>query len=81
MFVRHWDTWVDGTISTLFSVALKQTDARGLRADVRFFANTPVTVNEPQAVQRFERVQPSLHQIFLERVGAKGVEEGMTGHG
>ena len=32
-------------------------------------------------VQRFERVQPSLHQIFLERVGAKGVEEGMTGHG
>ena len=32
-------------------------------------------------VQRFERVQPSLHQIFLQRVGAKGVEEGMTGHG
>jgi len=32
-------------------------------------------------IQRFERVQPSLHQIFLERVGAKGVEEGMTGHG
>ncbi|MDH5235476.1 MAG: ATP-binding cassette domain-containing protein, partial [Gemmatimonadota bacterium] len=32
-------------------------------------------------VQRFERVQPSLHQIFLERVGAKGVEAGMTGHG
>jgi metal-dependent amidase/aminoacylase/carboxypeptidase family protein len=30
--------------------------ARGLRADVRFFANTPVTVNEPQAVKRFERV-------------------------
>lgn len=32
-------------------------------------------------VQRFERVQPSLHQIFLQRVGATGVEEGMTGHG
>jgi ABC-2 type transport system ATP-binding protein len=32
-------------------------------------------------VQRFERVQPSLHQIFLERVGATGVEEGMSGHG
>jgi amidohydrolase len=30
--------------------------ARGLRADVRFFANTPVTINEPQAVKRFERV-------------------------
>ena len=32
-------------------------------------------------VQRFELVQPSLHQIFLERVGAKGVEPGMSGHG
>jgi ABC-2 type transport system ATP-binding protein len=44
------------------------------------------------AIQRFELVQPSLHQIFLERVGASarapgagagagGVEEGMQGHG
>jgi ABC-2 type transport system ATP-binding protein len=32
-------------------------------------------------VQRFELVQASLHQIFLERVGARGVEVGMTGHG
>jgi len=32
-------------------------------------------------VTRFELVLPSLHQIFLERVGARGVEEGMTGHG
>jgi ABC-2 type transport system ATP-binding protein len=32
-------------------------------------------------IARFERVQPSLHQIFLQRVGATGVEEGMTGHG
>jgi ABC-2 type transport system ATP-binding protein len=32
-------------------------------------------------VQRFELVQASLHQIFLERVGAKGVEVGITGHG
>ncbi|MCE9601290.1 MAG: ATP-binding cassette domain-containing protein [Gemmatimonadetes bacterium] len=32
-------------------------------------------------INRFERVQPSLHQIFLQRVGAKGVEEGMSGHG
>src|SRR5215218_1116242 len=30
------------------------------------------------AVQRFELVLPSLHQIFLERVGARGIEEGMT---
>ena len=32
-------------------------------------------------VTRFELVQPSLHQIFLEKVGATGVEVGMTGHG
>ena len=32
-------------------------------------------------IRRFELVQPSLHQIFLEKVGAKGIEEGMTGHG
>ena len=32
-------------------------------------------------VQRFELVQPSLHQIFLEKVGATGVEMGMSGHG
>ena len=30
------------------------------------------------AIQRFELVLPSLHQIFLERVGARGIEEGMT---
>jgi ABC-2 type transport system ATP-binding protein len=32
-------------------------------------------------VRRFELVQPSLHQIFLDKVGAKGVEAGMSGHG
>jgi ABC-2 type transport system ATP-binding protein len=32
-------------------------------------------------VTRFELVQPSLHQIFLERVGARGIETGMSGHG
>ena len=32
-------------------------------------------------VSRFELIQPSLHQIFLDRVGASGVEDGMTGHG
>ncbi|NUO65062.1 MAG: ATP-binding cassette domain-containing protein [Gemmatimonadaceae bacterium] len=32
-------------------------------------------------IRRFERVQPSLHSIFLERVGAAGVEMGMSGHG
>lgn len=33
------------------------------------------------SIDRFERVHPSLHQIFLQHVGARGVEEGMTGHG
>ncbi|HVX39386.1 MAG TPA: ATP-binding cassette domain-containing protein [Gemmatimonadaceae bacterium] len=33
------------------------------------------------SIQRFELVQPSLHQIFLQRVGATGVETGMSGHG
>jgi ABC-2 type transport system ATP-binding protein len=32
-------------------------------------------------VLRYELIAPSLHQIFLERVGATGVEEGMSGHG
>jgi ABC-2 type transport system ATP-binding protein len=32
-------------------------------------------------VSRFELITPSLHQIFLERVGATNVEEGMSGHG
>ena len=32
-------------------------------------------------IRRFELVQPSLHQIFLQRVGATGVEEGLSGQG
>lgn len=32
-------------------------------------------------IERFESVRPSLHRIFLERVGATHVEAGMTGHG
>ena len=38
-------------------------------------------VESGASVQRFEMIQPSLHQIFLEKVGASGIEEGMTGHG
>jgi ABC-2 type transport system ATP-binding protein len=33
------------------------------------------------AIDRFERVRPSLHRIFLEKVGATHVEAGMSGHG
>jgi ABC-2 type transport system ATP-binding protein len=32
-------------------------------------------------IERFELMQPSLHQIFLQRVGATGVETGVSGHG
>jgi len=32
-------------------------------------------------VEKVVMVQPSLHEIFLERVGATGVEPGMHGHG
>ena len=32
-------------------------------------------------VERFELVQPSLHRIFIDTVGASGVEPGMSGHG
>lgn len=33
------------------------------------------------SISRFELIQPSLHQIFLQHVGAAGVEEGMSGQG
>jgi ABC-2 type transport system ATP-binding protein len=33
------------------------------------------------SIERFELVQPSLHQIFLQRVGVTGIEAGMSGHG
>jgi ABC-type uncharacterized transport system, ATPase component len=32
-------------------------------------------------IEHFELVQPSLHRIFLDTVGASGVEPGMSGHG
>ena len=32
-------------------------------------------------VERFELVQPSLHRIFLDKVGATGVDEGLSGDG
>jgi ABC-2 type transport system ATP-binding protein len=38
-------------------------------------------VDAGASIERFELVQPSLHQIFLQRVGAQGIEAGMSGHG
>ena len=48
-------------------------------ADPQALLRTIIAAGVP--VQRFELVQPSLHQIFLEKVGATGVEPGMSGHG
>jgi ABC-2 type transport system ATP-binding protein len=38
-------------------------------------------VQSGATVERFELIQPSLHQIFIQRVGADNVEKGMSGHG
>jgi ABC-2 type transport system ATP-binding protein len=38
-------------------------------------------VNAGASIERFELVRPSLHRIFLEKVGASNVEDGMSGHG
>ena len=48
-------------------------------ADAQQLLRRVVAAGAP--ILRFELVQPSLHQIFLEKVGATGVEEGMSGHG
>ena len=48
-------------------------------ADPQLLLRRLVTAGVP--IERFELAQPSLHQIFLQSVGAGAVEEGMTGHG
>jgi ABC-2 type transport system ATP-binding protein len=48
-------------------------------ADAQALLHRIVALGVP--IERFELILPSLHQIFLDRVGAKGVEEGVTGHG
>jgi ABC-2 type transport system ATP-binding protein len=55
----------------------------------RFFEIEVATGADPQlllrrlmeagaSIQRFELVRPSLHQIFIQKVGASAVEAGMT---
>jgi ABC-2 type transport system ATP-binding protein len=55
----------------------------------RFFEIELTTGADPQlllrrlveagaSIQRFELVRPSLHQIFLQKVGAKGIQAGLT---
>jgi ABC-2 type transport system ATP-binding protein len=38
-------------------------------------------VDAGASIERFELVQPSLQRIFLDKVGASGVEDGVHGHG
>jgi ABC-2 type transport system ATP-binding protein len=38
-------------------------------------------VGSGASVERFELVQPSLQRIFLDKVGASAIEEGVRGHG
>ncbi|MEO7360564.1 MAG: DUF4162 domain-containing protein, partial [Gemmatimonadaceae bacterium] len=38
-------------------------------------------VDAGASIERFELVRPSLHRIFLEKVGATHVEDGMSGQG
>lgn len=38
-------------------------------------------IDSGATVERFELIQPSLHRIFLDKVGASGVEDGMSGQG
>lgn len=45
----------------------------------RSLMNTLLAAEAP--LVRFERATPSLHQRFLEYVGADGIEAGMSGHG
>jgi ABC-2 type transport system ATP-binding protein len=49
------------------------------QADAQQLLQALVATGAP--IERFERVRPSLHRIFLEKVGATHVEAGMSGHG
>ena len=62
-------------------------DVQGRRVELETATGTDASsllaalVGADARIESFTRVQPSLHRIFLERVGATGVEAGMTGHG
>ena len=83
---------VDGGSSAISTILADQSLVRRVDDSNRFFEVELATGADPQkllrrlvdagaSIQRFELVQPSLHQIFLQKVGATGVDEGMTGHG
>jgi ABC-2 type transport system ATP-binding protein len=83
---------VDGGSSAISTILADQALVKRVDDSNRFFEVELATGADPQkllrrlveagaSIQRFELVQPSLHQIFLQKVGATGVEEGITGHG
>ena len=64
---------------TALSTSTQNLVFRAPGADAQRLLQRVIETGAP--VQRFELVQPSLHQIFLERVGATGIEEGIHGNG
>ena len=58
---------------------------RYLELELADGANAPAILSALVAagapIERFELVRPSLHRIFLEKVGATHVDAGMSGHG
>jgi ABC-2 type transport system ATP-binding protein len=82
----------DGAQNGVASILADRTLVAEVDDQNRFFELKLAAGADPQAllqrlvhagasIRRFELMSPSLHQIFLNRVGATNVEEGMSGHG
>jgi ABC-2 type transport system ATP-binding protein len=89
---QHVALAVDGSRDRIATVLADPSLVRRVDDSNRYFEVELAAGADPQrllqrvieagaVVERFEIVQPSLHQIFLDRVGARGVEAGMSGHG
>jgi ABC-2 type transport system ATP-binding protein len=83
---------LNGAQNGVGSILRDATLVKKLDENNRFYEIELATNADPQAllrrlvdagagIERFELVQPSLHQVFIQRVGASGVETGMSGHG
>ena len=89
---KHIALSLDGSLNGVSSILADHSLVKRVDDSNRFFEVELAPGADPQvllrrlveagaSVQRFELVQPSLHQIFLQTVGATGIEAGMTGHG
>lgn len=89
---RHVALSIDGSNGAVASLFADSTLVRRVNDSNRYLEVELTEDADPQEllrrlvasgaqVSRFELIQPSLHQIFLDKVGATGVEEGMSGHG